>query len=89
MSCVRGCCPDYKTHIKGVKIGGFPTQTTYREKKLTKDRDAYKAMRKDGVQPKSVMGAYAVQQNAKDVREVEMGRPIDRETKAALDDAGI
>lgn len=89
MSCVKGCCEDYKTHIQGVNIGGFPSATTYRERKLDLDRTAYKAMRKDGVQPKGVMGAHVVQANANHVREVELGRPLDPETKAVFDDAGI
>jgi hypothetical protein len=45
-------------------------------------------MRKDGVQPKGVMGAHVIQANADHVKEVEMGRPLDKQTKAVFD-AGI
>jgi hypothetical protein len=88
MSCVRGCCESYKEHIQGINIGSFPTATTYKERKLELDRNAYKAMRKDGVQPKGVMGAHVIQANADHVKEVEMGRPLDKQTKAVFD-AGI
>lgn len=89
MACPRGCCDDYRTHIRGVNIGSFPAPETHYENKLGKDRDAYKALRRDGLQPKSVKGAYAVQQNATTELEVTLGRPVDAETKAVFSDAGI
>lgn len=76
MSCPRGCCEDYKTHIKSVAIGSFPTQTTLAERKLTLDRDAYKELRHQGLQPPSVKGAYVNARSATNPTEVELGRPL-------------
>lgn len=89
MTCPRGCCPDYKTHIRGISIGNFPTDITYKERKWDKDMRAYKNLRRDGLQPKQIDGSYVLERNATDTREVEMGRPLDSETKAVFDDAGI
>jgi hypothetical protein len=89
MSCVRGCCPDYKTHIQGIRIGGFPSPITEKERKWEKDMRAYKNLRRDGLQPKQIDGSYVIERSATDKREVEMGRPLDAETRAVFDDAGI
>lgn len=76
MACAKGCCPDYKTHIRGIQVGSFPSQTTYRDKKLELDRDAYKDLRKQGLQPPSVKGAYVNARSARNETEVELGRPL-------------
>ncbi len=76
MSCPRGCCPDYRTHVKGIQVGGFPTSITLRDKKLDLDRDAYKAMRKQGLQPPAVKGSYVNQRSARNETEVTLGRPL-------------
>lgn len=89
MSCVRGCCPDYKTHIRGINIGNFPTPTTEKERKWDKDMPAYKRLRQDGLQPKQIDGSYVLERNARHEREVEMGRPLTPETISVFDDAGI
>lgn len=89
MSCPRGCCPDYKTHIRGVSIGGFPTQTTYSERKLEMDRDAFKRLHDDGLNPGKMTGAYVMERSAKNEREIKMGRALDPITHKVFDDAGI
>lgn len=89
MSCPRGCCPDYRTHIKGVNIGGFPTYTSEYEKKLTLDRDAFKRLRDDGLKPGRMSGAFVMERSAKDTREIEAGHAFHPDTLKALDDAGI
>ncbi len=86
MPCVKGCCPDYKTHIRGVAIGGFPTQITYTERKWDKDMTAFKSMVDQGLKPARLDGAYVMERSAKDVREIEIGRAIDRETLSLMDD---
>jgi hypothetical protein len=88
MTC-RCNCPDYKTHIKGVAIGGFPTQTTYSEKKLEMDRDAFKRLVDDGLNPGRLNGAYVMERSAKNEREITMGRALDSETHRVFDDAGV
>lgn len=89
MSCPRGCCPDYRTHIRGVSIGGFPTQATYNERKLELDRDAYKRLKDDGLKPGRMTGAYVMERSATHVRDIEAGHPLPPSTHKVLDDAGI
>lgn len=89
MSCPKGCCPDYRTHIRGVSIGGFPSQTTYNERKLELDRSAFKSMKDQGLKPARLRGAHVMARSAKDEKEIELGRPIDADTKAVMRDAGI
>lgn len=89
MACPRGCCPDYRTHIRGVSIGGFPTQTTHYEKKLEMDRDAFKRLRDDGLKPGRMKGAYVMERSAKHVREIEAGHAFHPDMLKVLDDAGI
>jgi hypothetical protein len=89
MACAKGCCPDYKTHIRGISIGSFPTPVTEKERKWELDMPAYKRLRQNGLQPKKIDGSYVIERSAKDAREVELGRPLSPETKAVFDDAGI
>lgn len=89
MSCPRGCCPDYRTHIRGINIGSFPTPTTYHERKLELDRDAFKRLSDDGLEPGRLNGAYVMERSAKNEREIELGRPLDAATHAALDENGL
>ena len=89
MACVKGCCPDYKTHIRGIRIGGFPSPITEKERKWDKDMRAYKNLRRDGLQPKKIDGSYVVERTAKNEREVAMGRPLPPLAHKVFDDAGI
>lgn len=89
MSCPRGCCPDYRTHIQGVRIGGFPSENTVRERKLAADMRAYKNLRRDGLQPRQIDGSYVLERSARNEREVEMGRPIDKTSLSMFKDANI
>lgn len=89
MACPRGCCPDYKTHIKGISIGSFPTPITEKERKWDKDMRAYKNLRRDGLQPKQIDGSYVVERSARNEREVEMGRPMPELAHKVFDDVGI
>ena len=89
MSCPRGCCPDYRTHISGINIGNFPTDTTHRERKWDKDMPAYKRLREDGLQPPHIDGSYVMERSAKNEREITMGRPMDELSHKVFDDAGL
>ena len=50
--------------------------TTQREKQLTKDRDAFKAMRDQGIQPARLKGAADLQDRAHTKHEIESGKII-------------
>lgn len=88
MTCSRGCCPDYRTHIKGVQVGSFPTATTEKEKRWEVDMPAYKRLRQDGLQPPRIDGSYVIERSAKNEREVTMGRPLTPELHSVFDDMG-
>jgi len=46
------------------------------DKELDRDRDAFKAMRQQGIQPKSLKGAADLQDRASTQREIETGKII-------------
>lgn len=89
MPCVKGCCPDYKTHIRGVNIGSLPTQTTYTERKWDKDMEAFKRLSDSGLKPGRLEGAYVMERSAKHEREITSGRGFDMETHKLMDDVGM
>lgn len=88
MACRCGC-PDFRTHIKAVNIGGFPTQTTYTERKWDKDMGAFKSMTEQGLNPGRLEGAYVMERSATNEREVRMGRPLDADTHSLFDENGL
>ena len=63
----ENCNLTYVQHLQGIRIAAAatPTQTdametvrtNIREKRLTRDRDAYKRLRNDGYQPRSIFGS--------------------------------
>lgn len=76
MSCPRGCCPDYRTHVRGVNVGGFPTQVTMTERKWDKDMDAFKRLTDDGLNPGRLDGAYVMERSARHEKEIALGHPL-------------
>lgn len=71
MSCVRGCCPDQKTHYKSVTISTGPSLRTVRETVLGNDLDAYKRLVQSGAKPKGIDGAAELERFASTTHEVE------------------
>jgi hypothetical protein len=77
-SCVRGCCPDQKTHFKSIQLGKVERSEQWKaEKRWEKEHAAYRRLRKDGLQPKSLSGADELEQRAESKLEVEMGKVFD------------
>ena len=84
MSCTKGCCPTNRDHWMSVGISPSATPTrsrgaveiNNREKQWTTDMDAYKAMRRQGLQPRSIDGADRLAATASDPLEIEMGRTL-------------
>lgn len=76
MTCARGCCPSPAEHFKSLRFLDTG-QGSYHQKdrQLAKDRDAYKRLRNEGLQPRSVDGSHRVEATAKTPAEVE-GRPV-------------
>lgn len=89
MSCPRGCCVDYKTHLRNVSIGSFPTAPTITERRWDKDMPAFKRLVDDGLMPAHIDGSYVMEREAIHPKEIELGHAIDLTTLAVMDDAGI
>ena len=78
---VAGC---FGCHIANVNIGGFPTDTTEREKRWDRDIPAYRRLRHNGLQPKGIDGSAALEARANDQFEVEMGHIVPRHLKSRV-----
>lgn len=83
MGCGKPCnCESYRAHLLSVGFAaaampsrkGAVAATEAKERDLHKDRDAYKRLRRDGLQPPRVDGSAALEQRAQSVAEVESGR---------------
>lgn len=83
MACGHPCnCPSYRDHVSSIHFGAgaFPTRkaevarTEAKERVLAKDLVAYRNLRRNGVQPKSVDGSAHLERHASERVEVETGR---------------
>jgi hypothetical protein len=74
-TCARGCCPSPKEHYKSLRFLDHGEGSYHkRDEQLTKDRDAYKRLRQNGLQPKGLDGSHYVETMARTEAQVE-GRP--------------
>ena len=62
-------------------------RTIEREKGWEKDMPAYKALRKNGLQPRGIDGCHQIEAEAKDRLEVEMGKKIEPKHLTRVKDA--
>lgn len=75
--CRRGCCPSPAEHYRSLRFLDHGQGSYHqRDQQLTKDRDAYRRLRNEGLQPKRVDGSHYVETMAKTPEQVE-GRPYD------------
>lgn len=75
MSCQRGCCPSPSEHFRSLSFVDHGVGSYHkRDESLTKDRDAYKRLRQNGLQPKGLDGSHKLEATAKTEAQVE-GRP--------------
>ena len=58
------------------------SETNRAEKQLTRDRDAFKAMREQGIQPARLRGAAELQDKAHTKHEIETGKLIGNKSLA-------
>lgn len=81
-ACSGPCrCATFREHIAGVRIAPSATPTTtggqhafvtkHKEKKWSKDHDAYRRLRRDGVQPGRLDGAARLEATAVNRQDVE------------------
>lgn len=88
-----GCkcgCADFKEHIGDgpyIAAAARPTSPAAQktefanvgEKHLVKDRDTYKELRSQGIQPERLRGVHSLAARAKDTHEIEQGQLMDKE----------
>lgn len=74
MSCNRGCCETEAEHIRSISFRAFPHPHTLTERQWDRDMPAYKAMRKQGLQPRDIDGCDELSARAETVREIEAGQ---------------
>ena len=94
MACARGCCATPREHYLSVGLSAAATPTRQgarvakriddTEKKWERDFDAYRRLRKDGLQPKSSDGCYEIERDAADKVEVENNTILDKSQKLAI-----
>lgn len=93
MPCSRGCCETQGDHYRSLAISPsvhnphVGMQNRY-DRSLARDRDAYKRMRTEGLQPAHLKGAAQIEKNAISEFEVTTGR-IQPEKVARKMDAAI
>lgn len=82
MDCGKPChCESYRSHLLSVGFAasalpsrkGTVSTVEAKERTLDGDLDAYKRLRQDGLQPKSVDGSRRLEQRAEHAIEVESG----------------
>lgn len=74
MTCERGCCPSPAEHYRSLTFVNHGEGSYHvRDRQLAKDRDAYKRLRQNGLQPPRIDGSAVVEQHASTEREVEQG----------------
>lgn len=77
---VDGC---WQCRIASVQVGGFPSPPSLTERRWDRDMAAYKALRKDGLQPPAIDGATKLQ-DAGSQFEVEWGKTFDKQEQAKV-----
>lgn len=92
MSCARGCCVTQGEHYRSLTFGGTSAQARAADRfeaALDKDRPAYKRLRDQGLQPRSVKGAAEIEARASSKFEVESGRVLPPKVAKRVDSAVI
>lgn len=92
MACRRGCCPTQADHYRSITVAASATPTRKRtvsaidakEKRWDRDMPAYRRLRKDGLQPKSIDGAAKLEQHAESKAEVETGQILNDRQRAQV-----
>lgn len=75
--CSRGCCPSQAEHYRSLVYSKAGIGTKHdRERKLSADMEAYRRLRKQGLQPPRIDGASVTEKHATTKAEVESGAVI-------------
>lgn len=79
MPCARGCCESQAEHFRSLKLNPRLRGTGshhHRDFQVDADRDAYRAMRRQGLQPPHLTGAYDLQRRATTEAEIRLGTVV-------------
>lgn len=75
MACTRGCCSTQAEHFRSLTFGSAVlVEGNHRDRELSKDLAAYQRLVREGLQPKSTVGAARLEATAENPHQVE-GRP--------------
>ncbi len=83
---VEGCyaCELLTKHLAPSALGSKAAiELVNKDKQWDADMAAYRRLRKDGVQPRTIDGAAVIEKTATEEMEVKMGRTFDSKSKAA------
>lgn len=75
MACVRGCCATEKEHYASLNFSGSSIKSQT-ESQFAKDREAYRRLRQNGLQPPRIDGCAVLEKHATTKAEVETGAVI-------------
>lgn len=92
MACRRGCCPTQGAHYRSITVAASATPTRKvevsridaKERQWERDMPAYKRLRKEGLQPKSIDGSAKFEQRAESKAEVESGTLLNARQRKQL-----
>jgi len=73
--CSKGCCPSQAEHFRSVLINK-PTPQAQLESAFAKDREAYRRLRQNGLQPPRIDGCAVLEKHARTKAEIETGSVI-------------
>lgn len=73
-TCARGCCASQAEHFRSVALTRTLPDANRADRRLARDRDAYRALKDQGYQPARLDGAHDLAQTATTAAEIE-GRP--------------
>ena len=91
--CPRGCCATYREHVAsiGIAASALPTRKApiihgnNKDANLAKDRDAYKRLRDQGLQPDRLHGARDIEAQAETKLEVERSTLLTPDQRKQID----
>lgn len=95
MACSRGCCASSAEHYRsiGIASAALPTRRSAvigglkKDAELSRDRDAYKRLRDQGLQPEKLHGSRDIETRAETKLEIERSTiltPAQRKTVESL-----
>jgi hypothetical protein len=93
MACARGCCDSPAEHYRsiGIASAALPTRRKTvvegirKDGELSKDRDAYQRLRRDGLQPDRLHGARDIESRAETRVEVERSTILTPEQRKTVE----